>query len=161
MGTGYHGGFGRTSGNTLYAAGDGSFMGNKETFLQYIRRRKDVDPDGKFDLIAHGTAKSVEVEHKGTVVQIDSRTAAKLIRQMPGYKKGQPIRLLSCNTGAQTASFAQNLANKLNVTVWAPTDYLWVESTGKYYVAGQTNSGFPDMSKRGHFKAFTPGGNKK
>ena len=123
MGAGKYGGFGNTKGKTGYVSGDGSLMGSSEQFLMNIRKRKDVDPNGKFDLIAHGTADSIEIEHNGNKIKISSRTTAKLIRQMPGYKIGQPIRLLSCNTGLSSASFAQNLANKLNVSVWAPNKY--------------------------------------
>jgi len=86
MGAGKHGGFGKTKGSSGYV-------------LKNIRKRKDIDPDGKFDLIAHGTSTYVQFEHNGKTININSRTVAKLIKQMPGYKKGQPIRLLSCNTG--------------------------------------------------------------
>ena len=79
---------------------------------------------------------------------------------MPGYKKGQPIRLLSCNTGTSSASFAQNLANKLNVSVWAPDKYLWASYSGNHFVAGMTKDGKPDYSDKGKFVEYKPGGNK-
>ncbi|MGM9946492.1 hypothetical protein [Floccifex sp.] len=149
-----------TSGNPI--AGDASFMETKDLFLKNIRNRKDVDPNGKFDLIAHGTSKTIEVEHNGNKVQINSRTAAKLIRRLPGYKKGQPIRLLSCSTGSKTKGFAQDLANKLNVKVYAPSDILWAYPSGKIVVAPRNKTGDgPDLSKKGRFIEFKPGGNKK
>lgn len=49
---------------------------------------------------------------------------------MPGYKKGQSIRLLSCNTGTLNHGFAQDLANKLNVTVWAQAHICGLILTG-------------------------------
>ena len=99
MGAGYHGGFGSTKGRKAFAAmgaGDTSFMGNQQVFLQNIKRRKDVDPDGKFDVIAHGTSNSIEFEHNGTTLKLNSRNAAKLIKANKDYH-GQDIRLLSCN----------------------------------------------------------------
>lgn len=159
MGSGRYGGFGNTKGS--FVPGDASFMGDSEVFLQYIKRRKDVDPGGKFDLIAHGTTNSMEIQHGSKKVRINSRTAAKLIKQMPDYHKGQPIRLLSCNTGASSASFAQNLANKLNVSVWAPSNYLWVNPNGTHFIAGKNENGFPDYSNKGKFIEYKPGGNKK
>lgn len=67
----------------------------------------------------------MEVEHNGKKIMINPRAAAKMIEKLPGYKKGQPIRLLACNAGARGNGIAQNLANKLGVTVYAPIDYLW------------------------------------
>lgn len=158
MGTGFHGGFGNTYGGSHYAYGDASFMGDKDQFLKNIKNRSDVDVNGYFDLIAHGTAATLEVDHNGNKIYINSRTTAKLIKQMPGYK-GQNIRLLSCNTGAVTSGFAQNLANKLNVNVSAPTSLLWADKSGKHFVAdGKYVNGIlvPDMSKPGYFKTYKP-----
>ncbi len=159
MGMKSNGGFFKgTRGNPV--AGDANYMNSDDTFLKYIRKRKDVDPDGKFDLIAHGTSNSIEIEHNGKKVMVNSRTVAKLLKQNKDYK-GQDIRLLSCNTGYLNHGFAQNLANKLNVTVWAPSDYLWVYSNGKHVVAAKTDSGQMDPTKKGKFIKFVPGGNKK
>ena len=46
--------------------------------------------------------------------------------------------------------FAQNLANKLNVEVYAPTNYLWSTPNGNYFVAG--------MNNRETFQLFSPEG---
>lgn len=156
MGGGLHGGFGATRGG--YIAGDAYLMDKAELFSQYISKRKDVDPGGKFDIIAHGTADMMQVEHNGRKVMIDSRTAAKMIRSLPGYKDGQSIRLLACNAGARGQGFAQNLANKLGVTVYAPSDYLWAKSNGSHFIAAKDSRGLPDRSRMGKFKKFSPGG---
>ena len=58
---------------------------------------------------------------------------------------------------------AGNLANKLNVKVYAPTDYLWSYPNGKYFVAGMLKDKdriIPNMEKLAGFKLFVPGGNK-
>lgn len=160
MGTGYGPSFGATRGRAF--AGDASFMGAHDAFLKAIQKRRDIDPGGKYDVIAHGTATKIEIIHNNKKIYVNSRTAAKLIRHMDGYKKGQPIRLLSCDTGYLNNGFAQNLANKLGVTVYAPTKKLWARSDGSHFIAGSKPGGKePDMSDRGSFKAFHPNGRSK
>ena len=56
-----------------------------------------------------------------------------LVQGRPDYKKGTPIRLLSCNTGNTDSTgncVAQLLANELGVDVLAPTDILVVNPDG-------------------------------
>jgi len=143
------------------AAGDSSLMSNKDLFALYISRRKDVDPNGCFDLIAHGSGNSIEIQHRGSTIRVGSRITAKMIGRLTGYH-GQDIRLLSCNTGSLPKGFAQNLANKLGVTVWAPTDVLWAWPNGTYTVAARSAKDFnmPDLNHRGKFVPYYPGGNK-
>lgn len=160
MGMKANSGFFRGTSGTI-ASGDKSYMGKDDPFIQNIKKRKDVDPNGLFDLIAHGTSRTIEVEHNGKKIQIDSRTTAKLIGKASGYRKGQPIRLLSCSTGARSHGFAQDLANKMNAIVYAPSDVLWAYPSGKYIVAAKDKSGkIPDLSRKGKFIKFVPGGNK-
>lgn len=52
-----------TKGKTV--AGDANFMNSNDDLLKYIRKLKDVDLGGQFDLIAHGTANKIELEHDG------------------------------------------------------------------------------------------------
>ena len=143
------------------AAGDASFMEGNDAFLRNIRHRRDVDPNGVFDLIAHGTTSGVQVEHLGSILVINSRIAASRIKRLPGYH-GQAIRLLSCNTGAKTDGFAQNLANKLGVSVWAPSDLLWAYPNGVHFIAPR-DPRYPNRPhpwRRGTFIEYRPGGNR-
>lgn len=146
-------------------AGDASLMSSSDDFAIYISKRVDVDPEGKFDLIAHGTPFGIEVEHNGDRILVNSRTAAKLIKRLPGYS-GQDIRLLSCSTGSQNDGFAQNLANKLNVTVYAPSDILWAFPSGYYVIAPASKASTdqsirgPDLRRRGRFIEYKPGGGR-
>ncbi len=97
-------------------------------------------------------------------MQVNHRVAARLIENSPGYQKGQPIRLLSCDTGKGAGSFAQNLANKTGVPVEAPTELVWAKPNGdKFVAAGKYVTGangqrtlVPDMSKPGTFQVFEP-----
>lgn len=150
----------RNSGRAVAGGGDASLMNEREDFYRNIRNRKDVDPDGVYDLIAHGSSTHIQIDHNGRGYDIDWRSAKRLIERMPGYKKGQPIRLLSCNTGSGSLSFAQNLANKMNVVIYAPNNYLWAWPWGEHVVCGRTN-GKADYTKPGEFIKFVPGGNRK
>ena len=144
--------------NGSFSVGDASLMESNDAFLRNISKRADVDENGYYDIIAHGTKNGIEITHNGKKMTVDSRIAARLIQNSDGYN-GQNIRLLSCNTGALDNGFAQNLSNKLNVEVCAPTNYLWADSNGNYYVAGMTSAGMPDETNLGIFKVFIPGGN--
>ena len=141
------------------SCGDAKFMNPKDGFLKNISKRADIDANGCYDVIAHGTPNGIQITHNGKTMIVDSRIAARLIQNSEGYS-GQPIRLLSCNTGALENGFAQNLANKLNVPVYAPTNYLWAYPNGNYLVAGMTNAMAPDLNNIGTFKLFIPGGNQ-
>ncbi len=88
----------------------------------------------------------------------DQRVVSRLIENNPAYS-GQPIRLLSCDTGACDAGFAQSLANKMGVSVKAPTNLVWAYGDGRMVVAPRSpsNPNFPDLSNQGEFKIFNPG----
>ena len=160
MGGGYYGGFGGTYGA---AAGDAVFASSPKQFFKNIANRTDKDRNGIFDVVAHGGSSIILVEHGEKVIEAGQRIASKLISARSDYKKGQPIRLLSCNTGDSASGFAQNLANKLNVVVEAPTKTVWAYPSGRVVVAGRRkdNPQLPDYNNRGTFKKFYPGGKKK
>jgi len=160
MGTGYHGGFGQTRGAV---AGDAVFPSEPGQYFSNIARRTDVDKDGVYDVVAHGGKAIIQVTHNGKPIEIDSRIAAKLIKAKKEYKRGQSIRLLSCNTGASASGFAQDLANKLGVIVEAPTKLVWAYPDGRHVVAARKkdNPQLPDLNNKGRFKKFYPGGKKK
>ena len=136
-------------------------MDADDTFVSRISRRTDVDPNGYFDIVAHGTSNSIQITHNGEHILVDHRVAAQLIQNADGYN-GQPIRLLSCNTGSLDDGFAQNLANTLNVDVMAPTKYVCANPDGSYFISGIRRVGNITVSdgNMGEFRVFTPGGNR-
>ncbi len=81
--------------------------------------------------------------------------AAKMIRNMSEFH-GQDIRLLSCNTGSLKNGFAQQLAKKLNVNVYAPNNYLWAFPSGKLSINGMNSAGRRARSIVGDWVKFTP-----
>lgn len=162
MGSGRGGLYSGTYGSHL-AVGSAIFTKAGDDFGTYIGRRRDIDANGYYDLVAHGEPGHILVEHNGNQISVDHRVAAKLLKN-DGHYNGGPIRLLSCHTGKVGAGFAQNLANKLNRPVKAPTDYLWVTKDGRYFVAGgkMTNGVLiPDTSKPGKFKTYYPQSRRK
>lgn len=160
MGAGYHGGFGHTYGAV---AGDTVIRSSPYQYFSNISKRKDIDANGVYDFVAHGEPFTVQYERNGKPEPITARTVSHIILGKADYHKKQPIRLLSCSTGSVPDGFAQNLANKLNVVVEAPTKLVWAYPDGHYIVAGRSrkNPNLPNLSDRGAFKKFYPGGNKK
>lgn len=78
---------------------------------------------GYYDVIMHGAPKSVQIFGERSDVKI----VADILRGRTDYN-GEPIRLLSCNTGKGENCFAQMLANELGTIVEAPNDIIWARS---------------------------------
>jgi hypothetical protein len=141
--------------NSEIAKGDISFMpksGERSNFAKYIANRIDIDPNGMFDIVAHGNSDLIEIENNKKTITIKARDAAKLIRRQPGFRKAKSIRLFSCNTGSTANGFAQNLANALGKPVFAPNMTIYANARGSYWISNGV--------KRGEFIKFIPGGYK-
>lgn len=104
---------------------------------------------GVFDVIVHGSEDMFHVLHNGKWVEIDQRTLSTFI-QKNGYA-GEPIRLISCSTGACSTGVAQNLANKLGAQVIAPSDTVWIHSNGNLTIGNSATN------NTGVWNSFTPG----
>jgi hypothetical protein len=146
------------------APGPANLMASNDRFYLNASRRADIDPNGAFDVIAHGSTHEIEVMTRNGAVMVDQRVAARLIQDSPGYAEGQPIRLLSCSTGACDTGFAQNLANKMGVPVQAPTDLVWAYGDGRMLVAPRMSTdpnsylfNVPNKALEGTFRTFVPG----
>lgn len=166
VGTGVVAGIRRSIG-TEVSPGPVNFMSSSDKFFTNASKRSDIDPNGMFDVIAHGSSTNIEIMTNKGAITVDQRAASRLIQGSPGYQFGQPIRLLSCSTGSCNAGFAQNLANKMGVPVQAPTDLVWAYGDGNMVVAPRASLNpkspyfnVPDFSKQGTFENFIPGGNK-
>lgn len=163
LGTGKSGRYFGTYGSNA-VPGSIDYMRSGEQFSQWIRKRSDVDVDGFYDIIAHGTAKTIEIEHNGRTVELDHRSFARLL----SYRQeivGKNIRLLSCSTGSIPHGFAQGLAQRLGIDVKAPSSLLWVNLNGSYFVAdGKRNANnklIPVRNRPGTFITFSPRRRKK
>jgi len=82
--------------------------------------------------------------NKDKVVNINHRSLANYMKSL-GYKKGS-VRLISCKSGVFPDAIAKHLANKLGVSVKAPTDLITVLSNGSYFIHNS-----------GRWRDFTPG----
>ncbi|AIK93293.1 TPA: RHS repeat-associated core domain-containing protein [Salmonella enterica] len=90
---------------------------------QYIHDIADhITIPGVFTVGVHGSPLYVE-DASGNPV--DVKKLADMIRKDRNYRKGKPIKLISCNTAkGGEGSFASQLAKELNVNVTGP-DTLW------------------------------------
>jgi len=137
------------------ASGNISFMPNsgaKSLFAKFIANRRDIDPNGSYDVIAHGSWKEIEVNTANGIKRINARQAAKLIKRQSGFKKATSVRLLSCSTGADPEGFAQHLANALGKPVIAPNMTIHSYSDGRHWIS--------DNGVKGDFITYFPGGIK-
>ena len=141
-------------------AGNMVLRSDPYTYFDNIKNRIDVDDNGFFDIVAHGGNYKVQIEINGKAQPVDHRFIGNMLLHSDAYN-GQPIRLLSCNTGRLADGFAQNLANFMNVEVCAPTKYIWAYPNGKHLVAeGIEINGklVMDEFDKGIMKIFYPGG---
>ncbi len=106
---------------------------------------------GVYDVVVHGTPDAFHVLHNGKWVQVNHRSLATLIRKN-GWK-GEPIRLISCSSGACPTGVGQNLANKLGAKVTAPSDTLWIHPDGALTIGSRPTQ------NTGVWNIFLPGGN--
>ncbi|MDE5782647.1 MAG: hypothetical protein K2I03_14420 [Lachnospiraceae bacterium] len=159
---------GKITGITKYrgsinaVAGDMTFVSEPNDYFNYIKNRKDIDSTGYFDIVVHGDIEKVQISINGKASSVNHRFIGNILKHSSEYN-GQPIRLLSCNTGASDNGFAQNLANYMNVEVIAPTKFIWVYPNGIHTVAGgEVINGKLTMvpSDSGSMRKFIPGGNK-
>ncbi|TWF93140.1 hypothetical protein [Saccharopolyspora dendranthemae] len=131
------------------------------------RPRCSVDPN-RFTVEMHGSPDGVKF--KGN--QLDAKELAEIIRGSSGYKDGTPIRLVSCETGADvpdgSKNFAQQLSEELGVEVLAPNTNAWVDNYGNIY-ANESSAKFdknepgtpkPRLDSPGEWTAFRPDGTK-
>lgn len=121
------------------APGPVNFMKTNDQFFLNASRRVDIDPDGMFDVIAHGNQTHIELNLPPGAILVDAKVAAAQILRSKGYV-GQDIRLLSCSTGGCEGGFAQQLANELGVNVRAPNDVLWATRSGQLHVSALRNT---------------------
>lgn len=75
---------------------------------------------GYYDVIGHGGPNSLA-----------GMSADELAAKIGSSSGGQNIRLLACQTGCPTGSFAQDLSNRLGVRVMAPTTDIGASDSGK------------------------------
>ena len=126
-----------------------------------MTNRLVIGPNGVLDVLAHGSRRSVQIFSHGVDVTLNAKQLAQHIRNIPGYYQGQPVRLISCSTGAYGLgnSFAKRLANELGATVHAPSSLIWANSnpvTRAIAPAIRDAAGnwVPDLARSGKMRTF-------
>lgn len=131
-----------------------------------LRYGDDVNPDGMLDVVGHGNSNAMQIDFPGGPRTVTPAEMAAMIRAQPQFN-GQPIRLISCETGCDQTGFARQLADELGVPVYAPDQLAWAYPDGTVRVASVdhslTNPLFPDQvsptyPSDGDFRWFTPDG---
>jgi hypothetical protein len=105
----------RTTDNRVNLADDVTNTENTRTF------------DGYLDVVMHGGPNGTEAHINGDVRPYTLEETAQLVEQTAGWDH-RPVRLMSCSTGQET--YAQDLANRLGVPVYAPSGDLLVFPDG-------------------------------
>ena len=95
---------------------------------------------GYQDIVCHGDKTGFSyLDLNGNEINMTPREFAEILKNSPVYE-GQPIRLISCEAGADGSITAQYMANQLGVPVLAPTDIVYVYPDGVMKV-GKYNTG--------------------
>lgn len=133
------------------AAGSAFFYASD---TDYRSAAGDVPPyPGEYTLDLHGTPDSVALgDSDGELRELSANQFADVVRSSTGWA-GEPIRLFSCNTGADSDGFAQQLANELGVAVTAPTKPVWSTPGGSPFV---TESGWVTIDGQNVWTAIWP-----
>ncbi len=85
MGSGRSGLYSGTHGSNA-VPGSAYYMKPDDNFSKFIKKRKDIDVNGFYDVIAHGTTKTIQIQHNGVPVDITHRAAARLFAKDPNFK---------------------------------------------------------------------------
>lgn len=102
---------------------------------------------GYLDVVMHGHANGTNAHLNGRSADFTLEETARLVESSPSWRE-RPVRLMSCNTGR--ADYAQRLADRLGVPVYAPNNYLHVAGSRTYVGSRQ---GVAD----GAWRRFEPG----
>lgn len=86
---------------------------------------------GYLDVVMHGDATGTEAAIEGERVQFTLDELSTMITRAESWEQ-RPIRLMSCSTGQE--SLAQELADRIGVPVYAPSDVLNVGHDGRTWV---------------------------
>lgn len=139
----------------LRTKGGVAFFGADDVKMRDSAHRVPDYP-GEFVADLHGAPNRVELSEAGETTYLSAQEFAGVLRQT-GWS-GEPVRLFSCNTGADPGGFAQQLAKELGAPVTAPTAPVWAPSgwVGEGYL--DDSEGFPVFRKvsPGEWRVFTP-----
>ncbi|MFC9456483.1 hypothetical protein [Streptomyces sp. NPDC056983] len=152
------GDFELASGDPVYYSKNTTTVGYDKSTLNNLQRVRRLP--GVHDVVVHGTNKGVfaagRVNTYGkdlTDFEVHPNHVVDAIRNNPNYHPGEPVRLVSCHSGADAVPpempLGQTVANELGVPVYAPTDRV---GTGSTLGLNQT----PTIDRNGYWRVFLP-----
>ncbi|MBP3856518.1 MAG: minor capsid protein [Ruminiclostridium sp.] len=135
------------------------FMNPNDDLYRYADR---ITPEEGFgDIICHGDPDNLLIRGmSGEEWEYPAEEAADMIRNSREFK-GEPIRLIACQTGAKENGIAQKLADTLGVEVKAPTESVYINMRGEMFITDNDilarlwDKG-EDVEETGEWKIFTP-----
>ncbi|MBO0980396.1 hypothetical protein [Microbacterium sp. SD291] len=111
---------------------------------------------GEYVLDLHGSPNAVQ---GGDGSMLSAEDFADHVRKHTDWDGQTPIRLFSCDTGADPDGFAQQLSNHLDVDVTAPTKPVWSTKSGSPFVTDvDPITGAPVWPPNGGWVPFQPKG---
>ncbi|OOG55630.1 hypothetical protein B0E48_13455 [Rhodanobacter sp. C03] len=127
----------------------------------YLYAQAIPDVPGQYIVGGHGSSTSMSAPD-GTPLTPDQIAA--MIESDDNYAPGEPVTLVSCDTGVPAAdgspSFAEQLADDLDASVTAPNSIAWLSPDGFYRAAGSyvpSNPDFgPSILEPGQFITYLP-----
>ena len=123
----------------------------------YLGSMRDPDKSGILTIYAHGGPNAVNgpslINRFGD--RLNANQLADLIRGKVENGK-TPGWLKACDTGEDPEGFAQQLANSLGVTVFAPTTNVWINNEGVVGPFGKNSDGSLNLSDPGRYTQFYP-----
>lgn len=131
------------------APASGRFLLHTDRLYQNAAKIKPID--GFDDFVIHGDKIGFELrDHEGNPYKnLSVKKFVEMVKTSPVYKGG-PIRLISCEAGADGSVVAKAVADMLGVQVIAPSDVVWVHPDGSMTIG-------PDaMSNTGEWRIFNP-----
>jgi len=102
-------------------------LAGDDAWLRAAAQRVQPLP-GYIDVVVHADARRFEVVREHEVIELDHRALATYLEKHG--LTGMRIRLIACESGQNPHAVAQDLANKLNVEVLAPTRKAWIDGEG-------------------------------
>ena len=116
------------------------------------------------DVAIHATADNFLIyTNDKEELTYSAKEVAEFLKLSKGYKSGEKIRLIACEAGRKEDGVAQQLANELGVSVLAPTEKIWVNQDGEFFISDSDTLAEiwyngEKVKGTGTWKTFTPKG---
>jgi hypothetical protein len=134
----------------------GDYAINQDPRYEVTKKNWTLDPNAPFNVFTHGNENVALVRTPGGMKPVNAKGFSKIMGNNADYLQGTPLHLFICNTGK---GFAQQVSNRMDVPVFAPTDYMVTLRSGKIGI-GQLKivNGLQvlDHKKLGESRLFMP-----